>query len=159
MRLKLSAFLLIIVFVTGLCGAGWDWGFGEKRRGFKWNRDNAMAKEGRVGYSGMIWYYKKNVSPKMGPQCPMLPTCSTYTLYSMNRYGFFIGLIMGVERMYIRENRGSLSNEQMYEKVYINNFGRFYDPPEANYVFGKKDWRYYSYFFYSFLFEPTVEGR
>lgn len=102
-------------------------------------------------YEKLIWFYKRKVSPVMGKQCPCYPSCSTYTLYSMQKYGFFWGFIMGIDRLYLRENR-EIFLRTHYSTIRIEEKGKIYDLPEANYVFGNKDWRMVNPdFFYMFF--------
>lgn len=59
---------------------------------------------------------------------------------AMGRYGFTMGFIMGIERIYFRENF-----DMKYLKHYLpvlleNNTLKVYDPVEANYLFSKKGW-------------------
>lgn len=102
-------------------------------------------------YSKLLWFYKDKVSPKQGERCPCFPSCSTYTLYSMQEYGFFWGFIMGVDRIYFRESLDVIHRIH-YLTVRVNNNEKVYDPPEANFIFSKKDWRiidpvYFNLFF------------
>lgn len=91
-------------------------------------------------YGKLIWFYKKKISPVQARRCPYYPSCSTYTLYSMKKYGFLWGFFMGLERLYLRENTDALRKIH-YLPVNMGGAEIAYDPPEANYIFGKKDWR------------------
>lgn len=84
--------------------------------------------------------YQKNVSPKQGQKCPASPSCSNFTLIAMKKYGFTTGFIMGMDRMYFRENFDMKYLKHYRQVVLKNNTLRVYDPVEANYVFSKKSW-------------------
>ena len=43
------------------------------------------------GLLGLIWFYRRFVSPAMPPSCRFTPTCSRYSLDAVKRYGFFKG--------------------------------------------------------------------
>lgn len=47
----------------------------------------------------MIRGYQRALSPRMGKNCRFQPTCSTYTLESVERFGFFKGSRMGIVRL------------------------------------------------------------
>jgi hypothetical protein len=69
----------------------------------------------------------------------------------MHKCGFFWGLVMGIERIYLRENP-DMNNRIHYNSVWIKGEEKVYDPPEANYLFEKHDWRivdpdYFDFFF------------
>ena len=99
-------------------------------------------------YNKLIWFYKNKISPSQGIRCPLYPSCSTFTLYSMNKYGFITGLIMGIDRLYYRENTHSLFKEHLYESYPHKKRRMFFDPPEVNYILKKIDWRFYRYDYY-----------
>jgi putative membrane protein insertion efficiency factor len=50
---------------------------------------------------GLIRWYQLMVSPVLGQRCRFYPTCSTYTIESINRYGVLKGLWSGVKRILI----------------------------------------------------------
>ena len=91
--------------------------------------------------SRLITAYRTHVAPKQGPRCLCLPSCSVFTLYAMNRYGPVIGFIMGMDRLYFRENL-DLGHRLHYLPV-LDSKGdmKVYDPPEADNIFEKHDWR------------------
>jgi putative membrane protein insertion efficiency factor len=43
--------------------------------------------------------YQKYLSPLKGPSCRFYPTCSTYTIEAIERYGFFKGWKLGLVRI------------------------------------------------------------
>ena len=128
---------------------GWGWNSHENKKNYF---ENEILKNNRTLFSKLIWYYKKNVSPKQGPRCPCFPSCSTFTLYSMKKYGFFWGLIMGIERIYFRENL-DITYRIRYLTLEVNGKEKVYDPPEANFIFHKKDWRIIDPFYFNVFFK------
>lgn len=48
---------------------------------------------------GMIFLYKKYLSPLLPPACRYRPTCSDYCSEAIERYGFFRGGWMGFRRL------------------------------------------------------------
>ncbi|WP_084251581.1 membrane protein insertion efficiency factor YidD [Kosmotoga arenicorallina] len=47
----------------------------------------------------LIEFYKKYISPLKPPSCRFTPTCSTYMYQSIERFGFFRGLLLGTWRV------------------------------------------------------------
>ena len=48
---------------------------------------------------GLIKVYKYTVSPLLGPKCRYLPTCSSYGVQAIERYGPFLGGWLTVKRI------------------------------------------------------------
>jgi len=53
----------------------------------------------RVVALNLIKFYQKNLSPYLGHHCRFYPTCSEYTLKSIEKYGFLKGGIKGFKRI------------------------------------------------------------
>ena len=49
---------------------------------------------------GLIWIYKKCISPLLPNVCKFTPTCSTYTMQSIQEWGFFKGTFLGIKRIF-----------------------------------------------------------
>lgn len=49
----------------------------------------------------LIKFYQNYISPIFGGRCAcrFLPTCSEYTKVAIERYGFFCGVKMGIQRI------------------------------------------------------------
>lgn len=47
----------------------------------------------------LILFYKKFISPVFGKRCIYTPTCSMYTLESIQQYGVIRGIIAGAWRI------------------------------------------------------------
>lgn len=52
----------------------------------------------------MIKFHQEVISPCDGPRSHFKPSSSQYTLDAMRRYGFYIGMTMGCDRL-MRENK------------------------------------------------------
>jgi putative component of membrane protein insertase Oxa1/YidC/SpoIIIJ protein YidD len=88
----------------------------------------------------MVRFYQMNVSPKQGKKCPAYPSCSSFTLDAIKRYGFFQGFLMGLDRIYFRENF-DMKYLKHYRAVQTRNGEkRVYDPVDANNIFKKKSY-------------------
>jgi hypothetical protein len=46
-----------------------------------------------------IQFYKKFISPLLGPNCRFYPTCSCYAHEAIEKHGVFRGLLLGVKRI------------------------------------------------------------
>ena len=46
-----------------------------------------------------IGFYQRKISPLFGPRCRYYPTCSQYACDAIERYGVFIGGILGTLRL------------------------------------------------------------
>lgn len=49
---------------------------------------------------GIIKFYKKIISPLFPPCCKYYPTCSSYALEAVKKYGFFRGGWLAVWRIF-----------------------------------------------------------
>ena len=47
----------------------------------------------------LVSLYKKFLSPYFGGQCRFYPTCSTYMIQAIEKYGAFKGVLMGIWRI------------------------------------------------------------
>jgi|SRR5690554_1255543 len=48
---------------------------------------------------GFVRFYQRAISPLLPPMCRYRPTCSTYMLEALRRYGFFKGGFLGLKRL------------------------------------------------------------
>lgn len=48
---------------------------------------------------GLIWVYKKCISPFLPHVCKFTPSCSTYAMQSIQEWGFFKGSYWGIKRI------------------------------------------------------------
>jgi len=47
----------------------------------------------------LIKFYKSAISPFLGNNCRFYPTCSSYTLEAVEKYGAFKGTWLGMKRI------------------------------------------------------------
>ena len=50
-------------------------------------------------FIGIIKFYRKNISSLTPPCCRFYPTCSTYMIQAIEKYGAFKGLALGIWRI------------------------------------------------------------
>ena len=50
-------------------------------------------------FIGLIKLYQWIISPMLGPKCRFTPTCSTYALQAIEKYGPFKGLWLALKRI------------------------------------------------------------
>jgi putative membrane protein insertion efficiency factor len=50
-------------------------------------------------FIGLIKLYQLIISPMLGPKCRFTPTCSTYALQAIEKYGPFKGLWLALKRI------------------------------------------------------------
>ncbi len=134
--------VLLLVSQPVLAQTEWDWGWSEPP--LSWEEDALLQtievpKRSFAEYA--IGYYQKEVVPVMDRPCPSWPACSMYTRYSMARFGFVPGLLMGVERMFIREHQKYVEGESTAFTFLLNGQPRVYDPPDTNVATLLRDWR------------------
>jgi len=47
----------------------------------------------------IIKFYKKFISPLFPPSCRFYPTCSSYFIEALEKYGVLIGTLLGIKRI------------------------------------------------------------
>lgn len=60
---------------------------------------NRITKLFKTGTIGLIKIYQKYISKLFGSKCRFYPTCSTYTIEAIDKYGIIKGIIMGIKRV------------------------------------------------------------
>ncbi|MBQ8967372.1 membrane protein insertion efficiency factor YidD [Ruminococcus sp.] len=69
-----------------------------------------------------IKFYRKFISPMLPAQCKYYPTCSCYALNSLEKHGFFLGIVLTAWRL-LRCNPWSLGGiDPVPDKVTIDYF-------------------------------------
>lgn len=58
-----------------------------------------MLKALRRGVCAPIWFYKRFISPLLPDSCIYIPSCSTYAIQAIERYGVFRGLLLALRRI------------------------------------------------------------
>lgn len=48
---------------------------------------------------GLIVFYQKAISPRIGNHCKYYPTCSEYTRQAVDKYGIIKGSLLGIKRI------------------------------------------------------------
>lgn len=66
--------------------------------------------------SGLFLFYKSFFSSQDGNHCVFHPSCSAYTIESINKKGLLIGIALGMDRLQ-RCNRLSPENYERYKKT------------------------------------------
>lgn len=50
-------------------------------------------------FIGFIRLYQLIISPMIGPKCRFIPTCSTYAIQAIEKYGPFKGIWLAIKRI------------------------------------------------------------
>jgi uncharacterized protein len=53
----------------------------------------------KLGLAGLVWIYKKDISPVNPDRCGFLPSCSAYASLAVREHGTFWGVIMSADRL------------------------------------------------------------
>jgi putative component of membrane protein insertase Oxa1/YidC/SpoIIIJ protein YidD len=139
-RLLIFFSLALTCVSTALHSQSWETWEKVSANGFTEAQDQAISHRSDPLFRKMLKYYQDNVSPRQGPKCPASPSCSSFTLTAMSEYGAALGFIMGMDRIYFRENF-DMKYLRHYRPANLgNNIIKVYDPVKANNIFAKKDW-------------------
>ena len=68
----------------------------------------------------MIRLYQLFISPLLGQNCRYLPTCSEYSVKSLNEYGLFRGSILSIKRISKCHPWGSHGFDPVPKKTDLN---------------------------------------
>ncbi len=52
----------------------------------------------------LIRFYQTDISPNSISRCPFFVSCSNFAMQAIEKYGFFPGILLFVDRIYYREN-------------------------------------------------------
>jgi len=71
------------------------------KKGTRLKKDNGPVKRKIFSYFiiFIIILYKKTVSPIFGQNCRFYPSCSTYAIHAIKRYGLLRGIPMSIKRI------------------------------------------------------------
>ncbi|MBU1568750.1 MAG: membrane protein insertion efficiency factor YidD [Proteobacteria bacterium] len=53
----------------------------------------------KIVFVGIVRGYKYFISPFLPPSCRFFPTCSTYTIQAIEKYGAIRGSFLGIRRI------------------------------------------------------------
>lgn len=65
----------------------------------KWFYKNVIKNGLRNTLILLVKFYRKFISPLKPPSCIYTPTCSSYALTALERYGFFKGGYLAIKRV------------------------------------------------------------
>ncbi|PLX80165.1 MAG: membrane protein insertion efficiency factor YidD [Desulfuromonas sp.] len=51
------------------------------------------------GFISLIIFYQRYISPLSGPTCRFYPSCSSYTIEAIQKYGLTHGFVLGLLRV------------------------------------------------------------
>jgi putative component of membrane protein insertase Oxa1/YidC/SpoIIIJ protein YidD len=96
--------LLLFSALAGNAGAGqsdewppWDYGQTAKQPA---NVDpEIVPAPERLAVSGLFRIYKGFIGPANGFRCPMHPSCSSYALAAIDKWGLFRGVVLSSDRL------------------------------------------------------------
>jgi hypothetical protein len=75
----------------------------------------------------LVKVYAKYISPVDGKECPMYPSCSTYSRLCFEKHGLIMGWVMTCDRLLHEADEMRTA-----AVVYSHGAQRFYDPLENN---------------------------
>jgi putative membrane protein insertion efficiency factor len=82
-----------------------------------------------------IKFYQETISAHDGARCLFYPTCSQFAGQAVKEYGFFLGVLMTIDRMVYREDPLSLQYYSYDEKK-----DRYIDPIYKSYIFNEANY-------------------
>lgn len=71
----------------------------EDEKLMNWFYQNVIKNGLKYMFILMIKFYRKFISPLKRPSCIYYPTCSTYALEALERFGFFKGSYLSLKRI------------------------------------------------------------
>jgi putative component of membrane protein insertase Oxa1/YidC/SpoIIIJ protein YidD len=82
------------------------------------------------GYAIVHFYQHQldSLSAVRATGCPMHPSCSEYTKEAMEKHGFLVGWMMGVDRLY----RCGRDEKKLSPLVFVDGEWKYYDPVKRN---------------------------
>jgi hypothetical protein len=72
--------------------------------------------------------FRETISAVDSDRCPMLPTCSAYSLHAIEKHGFLAGVLMTVDRLLHELDETELAPAVAMDDGEV----RFFDPVSAN---------------------------
>lgn len=80
----------------------------------------------RLFSTGLIRLYQKYISTQDRPACNFSPSCSRFGMGSIQKYGFFRGVLLTADRL-LRDNGIALHTHYTFDEA----IGKYIDPVEA----------------------------
>ena len=80
----------------------------------------------RLFSTGLIRIYQKYISTQDQPACNFSPSCSRFGMGSIQKYGFFRGILLTADRL-LRDNGMALHTHYHFDEA----SGKYIDPVEA----------------------------
>lgn len=80
----------------------------------------------RLFSTGLIRIYQKYISTQDLPACNFTPSCSRFGMGSIQKYGFFRGILLTADRL-LRDNGMTLHTHYPFDEA----SGKYIDPVEA----------------------------
>jgi hypothetical protein len=127
LQIKLAILFLILFGCSATVGHAsslsgpWDWN--TPRQTFR-----AQAGQSSYPLRSVVELHRKYISPIDGKDCPMYPSCSSYSLQCLEKHGLFIGWVMTFDRL-LRCGRDEL---RLSPEIVVNHELLCYDPVENN---------------------------
>ena len=123
-----ACIILLMLFLLCIYSACADpfkgpWGSHEDQKGMV-----ERVNKGTNPLIAMVQVYRNHISPIHGTRCPMYPSCSEYSLGSLEKHGFFMGWMMTCDRL-LRCGRDEL---HLSPEIFVNGEERCFDPVEGN---------------------------
>jgi putative membrane protein insertion efficiency factor len=126
-QIKIAIMLVIVFFSLETAGYAapfnGPWGRERHQQNHRIRGDAASSL-----FRFLVEAYRENISPIDGKNCPMYPSCSEYSIQSIEKHGPLVGWIMTVDRLF-RCGRDEL---RLSPQIIVNGERRWYDPPESN---------------------------
>ena len=99
-----------------------------------WHRPEAAgpfhgpASKPTHGPAQLVEWYREYISPIDGSDCPMVPSCSQYSMECFEKHGFVMGWMMTCDRLF-RCGRDEL---KLSPRIVMNGQEKCYDPVANN---------------------------
>ncbi len=93
------------------------------------------GEDSQTEVSLLFLFYQRVVSEHNGAKCLFYPTCSDFFRRSFIRYGFFWAAVMTIDRIFYRENEGSM---RFYP--FLKGKDLHYDPVSHNFILNSDEY-------------------
>jgi hypothetical protein len=76
----------------------------------------------------LVEWYREYISPIDGSDCPMVPSCSQYSMESLEKHGLFMGWVMTWDRLF----RCGHEEIKLSPRIIVKGQEKCYDPVKSN---------------------------